>query len=376
MLPLDSFSVQQFRGVRNIELSQLGRINILVGRNNCGKTSVLEALATYARPLRPSEWFDVVRRREISNSRSVLIEGLSWLFPHDELFGTNPIPSVRETRVSGQGSCPIREVVARFTEIEGLFEDVEPDKLNTDEEAFTTSVLRKGARLELRAKVEDGQRPLFGTTINDYHFSTDIWETGRGPVPQNASSSSIKMETITPFSHRIRNADIEAISESVFSDVKQAVIDLLHYFDPDIVDLEILKKQRGEAIVYVDHRRLGLTPLSTFGDGMRRALIMGATLATVSGGILLVDEIESAIHVEALKSTFMWLHNACRDMNVQLFTTTHSLEAIDALIASVQAPDDLVMYRLERNNGEAQVKRFSHETLSVVREELGLEIRS
>ena len=115
MLPLESFSVQQFRGIRNIELNQLGRVNILVGRNNCGKTSILEALATYARPLRPSEWFDVVRRREISNSRSVLIEGLSWLFPHDEIISTSPMPSGRETRVSGKGTCPIREVVARLT---------------------------------------------------------------------------------------------------------------------------------------------------------------------------------------------------------------------------------------------------------------------
>lgn len=376
MLPLDSFSVHQFRGIKNIDLNQLGRINILVGRNNCGKTSVLEALATYARPLRPSEWFDVVRRREISNSRSVLIEGLSWLFPHDELIDTNSIPSVRETRVSGKGCCPIREVVARFTEIEGLFEDVESDQPNTDEEAFGTSVSRKGARLELRAKVEDSQENFFGSTIDEYHFSTDIWESGRGPAPQNASSTSIKVETITPFSHRIRNADVEAISKSVFSDVKQTVIRLLRNFDPSIIDLQILKKPRGEAIVYVNHSRLGLTPLSTFGDGMRRALIMGATLATVSGGILLVDEIESAIHVEALKSTFQWLHNACREMNVQFFTTTHSLEAIDALIASVQDPDDLVMYRLERSNGEVKVKRFSHETLSIIREELGLEIRS
>jgi AAA15 family ATPase/GTPase len=376
MLPLDSFSVHQFRGIKNIDLNQLGRINILVGRNNCGKTSVLEALATYARPLRPSEWFDVVRRREISNSRSVLIEGLSWLFPHDELIDTSSISSVRKTRVSGKGCCPIREVVARFTEIEGLFEDAESDQSNTDEEAFGTSVSRKGARLELRAKVEDRQENLFGSTINEYHFSTDIWESGRGPAPQNASSTSIEVETITPFSHRIRNADVEAISKSVFSDVKQTVIRLLRDFDPDIIDLQILKKPRGEAIVYVNHSRLGLTPLSTFGDGMRRALIMGATLATVSGGILLVDEIESAIHVEALKSTFQWLHNACREMNVQLFTTTHSLEAIDALIASVQDPNDLVMYRLERSNGKVKVKRFSHETLSVIREELGLEIRS
>jgi len=124
------------------------------------------------------------------------------------------------------------------------------------------------------------------------------------------------------------------------------------------------------------HARLGKAPLSTFGDGMRRVFLLGVTLAAVRGGILLVDEIEAAIHTEALDATFRWLLRACRELDVQLFTTTHSLEAVDALLAAGKDADDLVTYRLDRKDGATHVKRFARETLRVLREDLGQEIRA
>ncbi|QDZ40090.1 AAA family ATPase [Euhalothece natronophila Z-M001] len=50
---LEHLMIQQFRGLKNLEMSNLGTINLLVGANNSGKTSVLEAIATYCRPLDP-----------------------------------------------------------------------------------------------------------------------------------------------------------------------------------------------------------------------------------------------------------------------------------------------------------------------------------
>ncbi|HMV69068.1 MAG TPA: AAA family ATPase [Myxococcota bacterium] len=37
-------SIENFRGIRELGLDGLGRVNLLVGRNNSGKTSVLEAV--------------------------------------------------------------------------------------------------------------------------------------------------------------------------------------------------------------------------------------------------------------------------------------------------------------------------------------------
>jgi hypothetical protein len=104
MLPLESLTIHQFRGLRDVELRGLGRFNVLVGLNNSGKTSVLEAIATYARPLRPSEWVDVVRRRDVTYSRAVLLEGLRWLFPQQEGGVDRAKPFIGATTISGTGS--------------------------------------------------------------------------------------------------------------------------------------------------------------------------------------------------------------------------------------------------------------------------------
>lgn len=375
-LPLESFSIHAFRGLKEVELRGLGRVNILVGRNNSGKTSVLEALATYARPLRPSEWIDVVRRREISNSRPVLLDGLSWIFPRLDSEDSNGASRPREARLSGDGASQIREVTARLNEIEGFFGDYDVETKSFDETEFDTSGIKRGVQLQLLSKLEDTQASLFEGSFQEREFTVELWENGRGPVPQNISEASIEVSTITPFSHRMRNMDVEAVSASILNNTQDTVLNLLREFDSEIQDLEVLKRQGSDAVVYVKHKRLGLSPLSTFGDGMRRALIIGASLASVRGGILLVDEIESAIHVEALKTTFQWLQRACSNLNVQLFATTHSLEAIDALIAAAEESIDLSVYRLEQREGLSHAKAFSREKLVMIREELGQEIRS
>jgi AAA15 family ATPase/GTPase len=45
---LDSLLIRNFRALENFEVSKLGRVNLIVGKNNSGKSSVLEALRIYA----------------------------------------------------------------------------------------------------------------------------------------------------------------------------------------------------------------------------------------------------------------------------------------------------------------------------------------
>ena len=46
---LDNVTIDGFRGLRDLRLDDLGLINVLVGPNNCGKTSVLEARPSWQR---------------------------------------------------------------------------------------------------------------------------------------------------------------------------------------------------------------------------------------------------------------------------------------------------------------------------------------
>ncbi|HBQ97206.1 MAG TPA: hypothetical protein DD761_01545 [Cyanobacteria bacterium UBA11691] len=47
---LRSVKIENFRGLQSLELQDLGRLNLLVGANNCGKTSILEAIQLLCSP--------------------------------------------------------------------------------------------------------------------------------------------------------------------------------------------------------------------------------------------------------------------------------------------------------------------------------------
>jgi predicted ATPase len=163
-----------------------------------------------------------------------------------------------------------------------------------------------------------------------------------------------------------------------FANFKTDVIDLLRQMDSNISDLEILLPPHSLSSrfnIYIQHEKLGLVPVSTFGDGVRRLLHIALKLASVKGGILFIDELESAIHTEALQSSFNWLVKWCQKMNVQLFATTHSLEAVDALLEVTEPESDLVLYRLEPKENYTRVVRHDWTRLKSLREDLGQEVR-
>ena len=80
--------------------------------------------------------------------------------------------------------------------------------------------------------------------------------------------------------------------------------------------------------------------------------------------MLLVDEIETGIHVSTLQRVFQWLTKIARELRVQVVATTHSLETVDAIsMASQDGLRDFVTYHIEQNEHESRVKRINSDLL-------------
>lgn len=386
MKHLDNLTIHRFRGLRDLTLQDLGQINLLVGGNNSGKTSVLEAISTYCRPLDPLEWLNTSWRREIKYSRQPQLDALKWLFPQNREVDKADLYE-GETYVSGNGTFLVRESRALYQEFEGFYElndkenntesELEIDGLN-DKENNTESELEidgiesdnilRGAELELNVKTSFDP-------LEELSVTFEIWENQRFINRKNRSTAVLPIDTVTPFSHRIEQLQISLLSEAVFLGIKPEVIKLLQLMDSEITDLVILSPTGKRPSLYIDHKRIGISPLSIFGDGVRRLLFIALTLAKVRDGVLLIDEIETAIHTEALRSSFAWIVQWCKQMNVQLFATTHSLETIDALLDASDSETDLVLYRLEKEESQTKAVRIERERLQRLREDLGQEVR-
>ena len=397
MRNLENVTIHQFRGLRDLELKDLGRINLLVGLNNSGKTSVLEALSVYCHPLDIKVWLSTARQREqdIGVYRTRLLDAIRWLFTHNSASTLEPDKPI--ILISSTGLFSVKKLRASYEEMEQISlseesnirnisneEEIENDNEQEIENEDTPRV-RKGINLEIGVFADDiddagdgyyqlsllGEPPMF---IKNF----PLWEDEHLYRLSGKREPSLKTSVVTPSSHRSEVGQFRLLSEATFQNFKSDVVKLLQQMDNNISDIEILlppESMSSRFNIYIQHKKLGLAPVSTFGDGIRRLLHIALKLASVKGGILLIDELESTIHTEALQSSFQWLVKWCTEMDVQLFATTHSLEAVDALLEVTESDSDLVLFRTNRKEGKTKVVRHDGHRLRRLREELGQEVR-
>jgi predicted ATP-binding protein involved in virulence len=182
--------------------------------------------------------------------------------------------------------------------------------------------------------------------------------------------------TVTPATHYSTKALVEHLSRVVDEGKKQLAIELLQVFDNDVEDLDVVASLGREA-VRVTHRTRGVVDLASFGDGMRRSAALALALTRASQGVLLIDEIESGIHYSVLRPVLDKLLEAAAAAQVQILATTHSLEAVDALLLALadrDAADSLAAYWVQRKDGRHEARRYDFERLQRMREG-GLDIR-
>ena len=74
MAMLNELSIECFRGIQNLTINELRRINIVVGDNNCGKTSVMEAIQ-----LLRTGWYLLPNKPIQSGTRIVLTYEDGWI---------------------------------------------------------------------------------------------------------------------------------------------------------------------------------------------------------------------------------------------------------------------------------------------------------
>lgn len=386
---LKSIAIHKFRGIRDLELKDLGQINLLVGINNSGKTSVLEALSIYCHPLDIRVWLStaIQREQEYRISRTPSLDALQWLFAHDFLLDREKLKA-GTISISGSGTFAVKQMKATYEEIEGMFVSEKRRRLAAGDDQLAESEdeqigesedlleLRKG--LDLRVELYTEQLSLFNREEADIIEDYQLWEHEFFSRASGKREPSLLTSVVTPASHRSDIGQFRLLSEARFHNFKADVLELLRQMDQNISDIEILLSPESISSrfnIYIQHERLGLAPVSTFGDGVRRLLHIALKLASVRGGIFLIDELESTIHTEALQNSFRWLVRWCKEMDVQLFATTHSLEAVDALLDVTEDESDLVLYRLEPKEIQTRVVRHDWDRLKRLREELGQEVR-
>ena len=359
-LHLPSLSIKRFRGIADLSIPRLGHATLIAGKNNTGKTSILEAIRLLTEGATPEVIREILQFRE--ENTSVLSRDWSadgdWNFFVSALFYGFPQLSEESEPISivaGEGSSTVRMHVAWFSE-------------GTDDRGIS--------RL-----VSEGTADPFG----DYSVPALVVDTEQGrrvhridSLDRRASSQvRYRAESGRPASRLVgalgieRTANLGPLWDNIsLTENEQYVIEALRVVDPQVSAFSMIGDQsiRQPRTAVVLSEAFGRrVPLRSFGEGMNRILGMILSLVNVKDGLLLIDEFENGMHYSVQIEAWRMIFRVAQDLNVQVVATTHSLDCVAGFrrAAAEQEEIDGLLIRIDKREDQMRSVEFTEEDLEL-----------
>lgn len=338
-----SMRIKNLRAITDLEVDNLGRVNLFVGQNGSGKTTLLEAL-----------FFLIGATNPKLPLNANIFRGLS--FVSNKLWDTyfhNMDCSV-PIEISGQIHPTMEEQVL-------LIRPHEPKP--TAAEAVPSEV----APLSFAPGDSETTRKLDGLELT-YTSSQD---------PSNEITSAVFLRNGDVVTEGTRDRAIRGVFISPFTiydwkdrfaEVQRKkclgqVISLLKEIEPNISDLRLNEIGLLEA----DSGLMKLIPPNLLGGGAAKFLSTALAMLDYQGGIVLIDEIENGLHHMAQERIWQAVLNWAQSLNVQVFATTHSIECVRAFKNTLDAvlfKAEAKLFRIERRDEKFRAVEYSRDLLA------------
>lgn len=349
-MKLTRLIIQNFRGIQTLDIKDFQQVNLLVGRNNCGKTSVLEALFLISGMGNPQLPVNINFFRDI-----ILTEGedFNYLFYNLD-FNQSPQIEATITEVVEKRTLTITPVYADYISSDGKeLKKKDLSQFSDQSINVTTSTLQliEGIRLKFSEDQQVG------------HAEAHLKE-GQITFVFPASESYKESLRCTFLINQTRMVQLDKrLGRLIVQKNLEKIISVLKEIEPTLNDIRL----GANGIIYTDIGLDKLMPLNLLGDGIRRLLAIVSAVFDAKNGILLIDEIENGFHYTSLKTLWKAVFRAAQDFNVQIFATTHSYECIEAFANSEFS--EIALYRIDRTAGKHQAFFYSADMLRIGVEE-------
>lgn len=367
---LSALEIRGFRTFDHLRIDGLARVNLFVGANNSGKTSILEAGEILLAGGRP--W--VLLRSPTRRGDGFLPEGR--LVPQTvdirHLFHGHDAKVGARFEIEGQGAR------ARQVQCEVVQASVE------DESAGSLQTYKELEAGLTGSSIGEPEPPVAIAISGDQSKARRMIRLADG-VGLSISISARRTESgdgeDTPFNF-VGTTDPEYRLASLWDQIlltpnEEKVVEALQIIEPSIERVASLSRAagRGSPSPIVVRLRESETrvPIGSMGDGLKRLLVLSVNLVTSAGGCLFVDEIDTGLHYSVLEKMWQLLIETARRLDVQVFASTHSLDCLQALARVCGEQQDLAgevaVHRIQ--SGHAASTRYTAGELALaVRHEM------
>ena len=338
-----NLEIRNFRLFEYLKMEKLGRINLLAGRNNSGKTSLLEALFLLCGMGNPEIVLMIKAFRGFGELvtpmavREILLKPLFYHF--------NPNQSI--------------EMISQNNSDSSIKLTIKVESKNT------VKLPLQGQRLDTASS--DRKDIIMIPPSMSSAGEDNVWSDSLHLLCKSDSGIIINEGYIHMGSHGMQ---VDVINRPVFPAIflstrghnpredatrlgdlrrrKQGalLVETLKIMEPRLQALEE-NSVAGYPMIWGDIGLAELVPLSMMGEGMTRIARIILAISSAADGVVMVDEVENGIHYSVLEKAWGAIAAAAERAQVQVFATTHSFECMEAAHGALG--DKLMVHRIEQD---------------------------
>ena len=342
---LNSLLINNYKNIRHLSIPKLGRVNLIWGKNNVGKSTLLEALSIYASNGRASQLYEILKMRGEDLNAFGYRDSIT---ADEELNAFLPLVSdykrsILETdgvQIGENGNNVVTIKLVRISRIPTIVSGKKQtfrlvESVDAPQEGTIVSQ-NLGIQMTNQAKQLNYEIDLdgHGVQINDL-FNPD-------GMPINVPFKYIS-------SKGNQGIGIDKLWSSVsMSENEDYVIKALQIIEPRIKRFNILTSDSpGSEQGFIPYVLLegenNRVRLSSMGDGINRILSIILSLINCKGGIFLLDEFENGLHYSVQSKLWDIIFELAKNLDIQVFVTTHSNDCINSFAHSPMSKDGLAI---------------------------------
>jgi len=369
---LKSFQIDNFRLFQHLEVRNLSRVNLIVGKNNAGKSSFLEALKLYASNSDPFVLLDLIQSRQETWSSEVQPRFQTFLAnPVRHLFFDHKLPKIGDKGIyigEISSSMNLSINIGAYQEKNDEEGSIKKIRISDIEDEDFSSI-------EAWLIIEENER-----TRRLFRLDRSIEEIRRNSrlsYEKTAFESRYRLQTVA--TENMPNQKIANLWDlTSLTDLESDVYSALKLIDSRVTGVafveDIINRDSGSSSRLSRSNRIPLVklkgideplPLKSMGDGMTRLFHIIVSLVNAKDGLLLIDEFENGLHWGIQPKVWDIIFQLSEKLNVQVFATTHSRDCITSFDSAWNKyPEFGAFFRLDRKNDMIKATEYTLETLT------------
>lgn len=330
--------IRNLRAISELEIDNLGQVNLIVGQNGCGKTTFLESVFFLVGATNPQLPLSVNVFRDV-------------LFLSNQLWPTyfHNMDLAVPIEILGSSSETVGDEKLVIRALEASQETNNQVASNTISPSSEAIFVTSGLKLDYTCR----SKP-------ETHTVSTISLEGNKVVTKGTKERSFRGIFVSPvaiYDWKERFAEIQKKKQVA------EVTSLLQVIEPQISDLRL----NEVGLLLADIGLPELIPANLMGGGIAKFLSVALAILDCRDGVVLIDEIENGLHYSAQQKLWEAVFNWSQRLNVQVFATTHSSENIRAFGNTAQTglfESKAKLFRIERQGDAARAVEYSRDLLS------------